>query len=128
MNRKPKQKPPSPLSLRLTTEERRLLEIAAAGRSLSGYVRSCVFDESGPKRRNHKREPVEDEKALAQALGLLGQSRIANNLNQLARAANSGSLIVDEETRRNIEEAYEHVRAMRDSLVCSLGLIEERSP
>ena len=61
---------------------------------------------------------------MSKALGLLGQSRMANNLNQLAHHANTGSLLVDEETLSQISEAYEHVIAMRDALIRALGLLD----
>jgi len=61
---------------------------------------------------------------MARALALLGASRIANNLNQLAHQANIGSLIMDENTCAQIDETYAHVRLMRDELVSALGLIE----
>ena len=64
---------------------------------------------------------VADKEALAQILGLLGQSRIANNLNQLAYHANTGSLPVDDVTKGQIEEAYGHVLFLRKSLIRALG-------
>jgi hypothetical protein len=122
-----RKKTPPPISLRLTDKERTILENAAQGMSISAYIRSCIFSDGAAKRKARTRRPVKDQEALARALGLLGQSRIANNLNQLARHANSGSLAVDDETRAQIEEAYAHVMALRDQLIAALGLIEERS-
>lgn len=61
---------------------------------------------------------------MARALAMLGASRIANNLNQLAHQANIGSLIMGENTLAQIDEASAHVRHMRDELVSALGLIE----
>jgi len=122
-----RKKTPPPISLRLTEKERITLEQAAQGMSISAYIRSCIFSDGVAKRKARTRRPVKDQEALARALGLLGQSRIANNLNQLARHANSGSLPVDDETLEQIEEAYVHVMALRDQLIAALGLIEERS-
>lgn len=122
-----RKKTPPPISLRLTEKERITLEQAAQGMSISAYIRSCIFSDGVAKRKARTRRPVKDQEALARALGLLGQSRIANNLNQLARHANSGSLPVDDETHAQIEEAYAHVMALRDQLIAALGLIEERS-
>ncbi|MEJ2681299.1 MAG: plasmid mobilization relaxosome protein MobC [Gammaproteobacteria bacterium] len=47
------------------------------------------------KRPARKKRPIKDIKALSQVLAELGQSRIANNLNQLAKASNTGSLPVN---------------------------------
>ncbi|WP_375566154.1 plasmid mobilization relaxosome protein MobC [Oceaniradius stylonematis] len=118
---------PSPVSVRFTPEERELLERAARGRSLSAFIRDQVLAENATRRKNRNRMPVENEQELARVLGMLGQSRIANNLNQLAKDANCGVLVMDPETRQQIEEAYAHVKSMRDSLVRALGLLEERS-
>ena len=76
------------------------------------------------RRKRCAHVPVADQEALARALALLGASRIANNLNQLAYRANTGSLVVDEEMRAQIGATYTHVRLIRDELVCALGLVE----
>ena len=120
---KPK-KHPSPVTLRLTESERAKLKELAQGMSMSAYIRACVFQEKAEKRNRVVRVPVQDHAVLAELLGLLGQSRIANNLNQLAYQANIGSLSVDDLTLSQIEEAYHAVREMRFLLVKSLGLRE----
>ncbi len=114
----------SPITLRVTDEERGRLKSLAAGMSVSAYIRKCIFagDATLRKRRSHM--PVKDQEAMARALALLGASRIANNLNQLAHKANTGSLIMDDDALAQIDAAYAHVRLMRDELVSALGLIE----
>ncbi len=119
-----KTKLPSPVTLRLTAEERLKLEELAQGMSMSAYIRACVFQNEVSQRKRVVRVPVKDKAALAELLGLLGQSRIANNLNQLAYHANIGSLPVDESTIAQIEESYESVCMMRGLLLRSLGLRE----
>ena len=89
---------PPPFSLRLTFEERAALEQAAAGMPLGAYIRSRLFDGDLPPRRTRGKFPVKDQQALGKVLGELGKSRFANNLNQLARAANTGSLPVTPDT------------------------------
>ncbi|MEP3767689.1 MAG: plasmid mobilization relaxosome protein MobC [Marinomonas sp.] len=111
----------SPLTLRLTTDERQRLEELAAGMTLSAYVRACVFGAEAAKRKRRPKDVVEDKKAAAEALALLGQSRIASNLNQLAYHANIGALIVGEQEKANIAEANAHLRAIRTLLVKALG-------
>lgn len=83
---------PPPFSLRLTFEERAKIEHDAAGMSLGGYIRSRLLDPNWIAPRRRGKFPVKDHRALAQLLAMLGQSRLANNVNQLAKAANSGSL------------------------------------
>ncbi len=60
--------------------------------------------------------------ALARVLALLGQSHIASNLNQLAKAAHTGTLPLDDELARDLREAVESVDAIRKMLVAALGL------
>ena len=79
-----------PISLRVTFEEKANLEKAAAGMSLSAFIRWKLFDPSSPPPHRRGAFPVKDHRALAQLLAMLGQSRLANNVNQLAKAANTG--------------------------------------
>jgi len=123
---KSKQKRPSPITLRLTTEERAKLEQLAQGMTFSAYIRACIFQSNASPRKRIAKATTKDKAALGEILGLLGQSRIANNLNQLAYNANTGSLIVNEDTLQQIEEAYDHTREMRDALVQAIGLKEKR--
>ncbi len=111
----------SPLTLRLTPEERERLEELAAGMTLSTYVRACVFGEEAKRRKRRPKNSVEDKKAVAEALALLGQSRIANNLNQLAYHANIGALEIGSNEREQINEAYAHILAIRALLMTALG-------
>lgn len=115
-------KPLPPFSLRFTCEERAQLERDAAGMSLGAYIRSRIFDESLPKRRTRSKHPVKDHQELAKVLGELGRSRLANNLNQLAKAANSGSLEVSPDTERAIQDGCADIRWMRQVLMSALGL------
>ena len=112
----------SPVTLRLTPEERARLEELAAGMTLSAYIRACVFAEEEQKRRKQRpKSTIEDKKAVAEALALLGQSRIASNLNQLAYHANLGVLIVSDEEKAQIAEANGHLLAIRTLLMQALG-------
>mgnify|MGYP001179578697 CR=1 FL=1 len=119
----PKRRTP-PFSLRLRFEERAQLEQDAAGMPLGAYVRSRLFDASRSSGRRRNRSPVKDHKKLAQVLGKLGQSRLANNLNQLARLANTGVLDVDPETEAALVQAANEIREMRQILIAALDLSE----
>ena len=122
---KQSKKYPAPLTYRpKDEEERQTVLIAAKGMSVSEYIRQCVHGtDAEPKKRNI-RTPVKDEQSLARALALLGQSRIANNLNQLAYHANTGSLLLDEQTLAQIKETHDHISWMRKHLIAALGLRE----
>ena len=91
--------------------------------SVSAFVRQRVFGEGGEKPRPNRRDyrPVADQQAMAQALALLGQWHIANNLNQLAYHAHLGTLPVDGDTAARIDEAYAFVVELRQALLAALG-------
>jgi len=57
----------------------------------------------------------------------LGNTRIANNLNQIAYEANCGSLLMDEETEKEIKLACAHIAWIRVKLIEALGLREARA-
>lgn len=114
------------VTLRLSEEEGQRLDRQAEGLTVSAYIRKCIFGDDTTRRKHRSHKPVYDQASMAKALALLGQSRMANNLNQLAHQANMGSLTVDEITLRKIEEAYEHIRDMRNQLIHALGLLEQQ--
>ncbi|MEM8625661.1 MAG: hypothetical protein AAGG47_19385 [Pseudomonadota bacterium] len=97
------------------------MEKLAAGMTLSAYVRSRIFAVETKRRKRRAQPVVSDRHAAAQALALLGQSRIASNLNQLAYHANIGVLIVGDEEKAQIAEANAHLRSIRELLIAALG-------
>ncbi|MEL6583914.1 MAG: plasmid mobilization relaxosome protein MobC [Pseudomonadota bacterium] len=111
----------SPVTLRLTPEERVRLEELADGMTLSAYIRACVFAENTRRRGKHPGDRDAQKKAAAEALTLLGQSRIASNLNQLAHHANLGVLDIGPLEQQQIAEAHGHVLAIRTLLMEALG-------
>ena len=115
----------APFSLRLSAEERLRLEREAAGMSIGAYIRWRVFEPSTPPPKSRGKFPVKDHQALAKALGLLGQSRLSNNLNQLARAANTGSLSLTPDTETQLLAAVQDISAIRRMIVAALGLSED---
>jgi hypothetical protein len=113
---------PPPFSLRLTFEQRAQLEREAGNMSLGGYIHSRLFASDNPPKQRRNKNPIKDHKALAQALGLLGQSRISSNLNQLARSANTGSLPVTPDTEAALLEAVAEIHEIRRLLIEALNL------
>ncbi|MEL6297324.1 MAG: hypothetical protein AAFQ45_02020 [Pseudomonadota bacterium] len=111
-----------PFSLRLTFDERAELDKAAAGMPVGEYIRERLFDGAEAPRRTRGKFPVQDHKELAQVLALLGQSRRASNMNQLAKAANSGSLPVTPDVEAELKRACEEIREIRAHLLKALGL------
>jgi hypothetical protein len=124
-NQKPS-KGPAPFSLRLSFDERGILEHDAAGMALGAYIRDRLFGEDVTPRTTRGKFPVKDHAALGRVLGALGQAKLANNLNQLARAVNSGSLPVTPETEEELRRACAAVLAMREDILNALG--RDRGP
>ena len=129
MNKPPddtkKPKYPPPFSMRFTEDERRVLEMAAGGRPLAAYIRWLIFKEDMPelpKRRTREQMASRERKELSKLLGTLGKSRISQNINQLAKAANSGSLPVNHEVTRELNNACDAIRWMRSTLIKAMGL------
>lgn len=123
------QNPPSPFSMRFTQEERQWLDQMAAGMPLGTFLRSLIFDEALlKKRRKSRKSPVKDHQILARLQAELGGSRIANNINQLAKSANSGSLEVSPDTEKAILIACSDVKWMRHMLMEALGISPGEPP
>ena len=117
-------KRPAPFSLRLSEDERARLAGEAAGAPLGTYLKAKLLGDA-PVRTRRTGLAVEDRKALGQVLGLLGSSRIANNLNQLAHAANVGALPVSPELEADLMATLAEVREIRRLLLVALGLKPE---
>lgn len=113
-------KHPAPFSLRLTPDERAALEAQAGDTPLGAFIREKLLNGSERPRQRRRRVDRDDE-ALARLLGELGNARLANNLNQLAKAANAGALPVTPETLQAILEACRDVGTMRACLLAALG-------
>lgn len=115
------EKYPPPFSLRLTHEERAQLQEAAGRQPLGAYIRERLFGEAAKPRKRQANSPIKDFEALGRVLGALGQSRLSSNLNQLAKAVNTGSLPVTPETEADLKEACREVSALRADLLRALG-------
>ena len=118
----------TPFSLRLSFDERGLLEHDAAGQALGAYIRERLFGEDVTPRTTKGKFPVKDQAALGRVLGALGSSRLSANLNQLAKAVNTGSLPVTPETEDELRKACAAVLAMREDILIALGRDSNRGP
>lgn len=116
---------PPPFSLRFTFEERAKLDLLRGSMPLGQYIREQVLGDDAAPRKKRGRHPVKDHEALGRVLGALGSSRLSSNLNQLARATNSGSLPVSPETEADLRQACEDVKAMRQELLRALGSLSD---
>ena len=124
MRKDTKTKKPTPFSLRLSVEERQLLEELAGTKPLGAYIRETLLSNTRP-RRGRTFRPKEDNIILAQILAQLGASRIPNNINQLARAANTGSLLMTDDVLHDLNEAVQNIAFIKEILIKVLGLRDE---
>lgn len=113
---------PPPFSLRLSEQERAILRQRAGRRSLGEYIRHVLFGEHVSPRKVKRCQPSESDRGTATQLAGLGQSRLASNMNQIAKAANVGALPVTPELLEELHQACVDIRAMRDALIASQGL------
>ncbi|MFC5583805.1 hypothetical protein ACFPOD_01675 [Nitratireductor kimnyeongensis] len=112
---------PPPFSLRLTHAEKARLLAEAGRKPLGAYIRERLLGADAAPRKRLRNSPVKDQEALARALAALGQSRLSSNLNQLAKAVNTGSLPVTPETEADLQQACRDVSALRADLLRALG-------
>ena len=115
----------SPYSIRLTTQQRAFIKAQsqAAKMNESDWIRYLLFSDaalvSAKQKAIARRASHRD---LNQVIYLLGQSRIPNNLNQIAKDINIGTFIMTPDTERHIDEAYRMVLWIRQTLIQQLGL------
>ncbi|WP_235899897.1 plasmid mobilization relaxosome protein MobC [Tritonibacter aquimaris] len=114
----------APFSLRLTDEERQKLDAQAGAMPKGAYIKSVVFADEAPKYRSRRKPPVAEQQLLAEVLARLGQTRQANNLNQIAKHLNQGTLVVDPDLEADIKRAVAEVAWMRAALMKALGVEE----
>jgi len=122
VNQKPKKKRLSPLSVRLSAEQRAQLENDAVGMSLNAYVLSKLFD--APKR---KKQPTKRDKAIASALRRMSHAGIATFLASLIVAQEEQRLGLSPDEEAELREAYAECFRIRRDLIEALGLQAEHS-
>lgn len=121
--RRARQAPP-PFSIRLTETEKQRLKTLAGSKPVGAYIRERLLAEDVSPRKT-RRAVVQDADKLAALLALLAQSHLAQNLNQLAKHANMGTLNVTLDVVQELLAACAHVREMRMTLIAALGVKPE---
>ena len=101
------------LQVRLSPEEHAAIDEAAekAGLAIGSYARQALLGAPAPRQ---VRRPIVERRELARLLGELGH--IGGNLNQLAKAANSGVVVYEGE----IGAALRQLTEMRDAVLKAL--------
>lgn len=115
-----------PFSVRLTPEERLLLEKRAGARSLGEYIRECLLGVQRRKSKSSRNQfPTADKQSLAKALALLGRSSLGSSMAKLAEAARLGTLPVSEETEHLLQRACADIGTIKSLIMKALGTQEE---
>lgn len=86
---------------------------------LGAYIRMCLFDKPTP--RIKQRRIAQDQKQLAQLMAFISATRIPGNLNQIAKAINSGTIIISEDIERDIKQACEGIEFIKAAITKALG-------
>lgn len=111
-----------PFSIRLTKTEKDRLRERAGTIPLGIFIRNVVLGGEQAVSRAVRHQPLRNADSLGRLLGLLGQSRLASNLNQIAKAANLGALPVTAELEADLRQACAEVFEMRCLLLTALGV------
>lgn len=108
----------------MTESERVLLEDISnkAGLSVSAYIKWRVFNSDNPKPKSRGKTSVKDHAILGSILGEFGQSQIALNLSELAKAVKTGSLHLTPEIESKLTKAFKDISRIRNMLIQALGL------
>ncbi|WP_237072766.1 hypothetical protein [Pseudaestuariivita rosea] len=117
-----RKKRPAPFSLRLTEDERTVLERKAGSLPLAAYVKSVVLAEEAPTYRKRRRGPEADQQLLAHILARLGANDTHRSLQQIAQAAQDGTLLLDDATKEALTVAIAEVAWMRVTLMQAFGM------
>lgn len=107
----------APFSLRLTAEERALLEKQAAGIPLGRFIKARLFGE--------ERSASERKRELAQILALLGKSEYGASLRALAEAARIGALPLTPEVEAAVHQACRDISEIKFLLMKALRIKEQ---
>lgn len=110
----------APFSLRLTFDEKAALKKMAGEMPLGAYIKAVLF-EGAPHKVQRGKSRVSDPELLGRVLGQLGKSRLSQNINQLSKAVNMGTLPVTPETEADLKQACADIAAMREELMRALN-------
>lgn len=110
-----------PISVRLTGEERLLLEQQARGRPLSEYIRNHLFPSGSTKSSEVRLSKMDRTRLLAQILAKLGTSKSGKALVDLSELVSAGVFPASEDIAATLRDAQIEFRSLRQDLLKALG-------
>ena len=124
-----KRKRTTPMTIRVTDEEKAMLKKKAGPIALSTYAREQLLGDEAhtrPKQyRKKQQRPTLDHQTIAQFIGLLGQSELATSLLSLMLAAQSGDLSLPPDVSDQLQTACDDIHEMRCTLITALNIKAE---
>ncbi len=120
-------KPPvrcHPFSLRLSHAQRRDLERRAGQHGMAAYIRTQLFHSNDNAPVSNKQTTTNNRQAAAQILAKLAQGEVVANLRILVEAARSGSLVLDDEAKAALLQAYADIGEIKSLLMQTLDTKE----
>ena len=125
-DRPKRKKRPSPVSIRLSEDEREELFRRAGRRSVNAYVKEQIFGRRPLSERRSLRSSCSgDDGTLARLLRSLGSSELPVALHELRQASADGVICMRDETEELVVSACRDIQAMRSDLMKALGLRSE---
>ena len=114
--------PDTRVTVRLTQQERKVLEVHAGDMPLSRYIRETVLGKALAERKKRKSAPIKDHVALAQILGLVGNHGLVNRFRQASRDVDAGIEALEPDAVAKIEECHSFLRKIHALLMQALGI------
>ena len=110
--------------MRYSDKERKKVQANAEAMKLptSTYIRISSLSDDSRHLKRFELSTTQERKEYAQILAALGKSRISQNLNQIAYAINTGTLVLSPDVVSQITEACETLQWLRRSLIKKMGL------
>lgn len=111
-------------TVRYSDKERKKVQANAEAMKLptSTYIRISSLSDDSRHLKRFELSTTQERKEYAQILAALGKSRISQNLNQIAYAINTGTLVLSPDVVSQITEACETLQWIRRSLIKKMGL------
>lgn len=94
----------------------------AGNKPLSTFLRNLALEKAAKCRNAYTPAPVEDHKALSQALALLGQHKLVSAFKKAGKDIENGVQPGDDETKSLLRECRDLLARIHELLMRSLGV------
>jgi hypothetical protein len=116
----------TPLSIRVTAEEKAQLQKMAGKLALSAYIRERLFGDTATMRakryQEKPRQPKINHVEIARLLGMFGQSELARSILALSLAVQAGELEASPEVEQQIGRACDDIYEIKNTLITALNV------